>query len=46
MKNKLIHFANKEVFDEKKSEIPDYSICFIQDANKIYTHETEYSFVN
>lgn len=40
---KLIHFNNNSDFEAKRdSEILDTSIVFIKDANKIYTHGTEY----
>lgn len=39
---KLIHFKENSDFESRKSEIPDTSIVFVKDANKIYTHDTEY----
>lgn len=42
---KLIHFDQNSTFEEKKDEILDASIVFIKDANKIYTHGTEYQFI-
>lgn len=42
---KLIHFEGSSEFDKRKSEILDTSIVFIKDANKIYTHGTEYQWV-
>ena len=43
---KLIYFNNNSDFEAKRdSEILDTSIVFIKDANKIYTHGTEYQWV-
>lgn len=42
---KLIHFDQNSTFEEKKDEILDASIVFIKDTNKIYTHGTEYQFI-
>jgi hypothetical protein len=41
---KLVHFDEKEDFIKRKDagDILDTSIVFIKDANKIYTHGTEY----
>lgn len=45
---KLIHFKNKTNFNNEiaNNNILDTSIVFIQDAQEIYTHGTEYQFVN
>lgn len=45
---KLIHFKNKINFNNEiaNDSILDTSIVFIQDAQEIYTHDTEYQFVN
>lgn len=42
---KLIHFKKREYFDTEvaNNNIPDYSICFIQDTKEIYTHGQLYS---
>ena len=44
---KLVHFDEKEDFIKRKDagDILDTSIVFIKDANKIYTHGTEYQWV-
>ena len=43
---KLIHFNYDSDFEKRKDiEILDTSIVFIKDANKIYTHGTEYQWV-
>ena len=44
---KLIHFNKNSDFEQKRDngEILDTSIVFIKDTNKIYTHGTEYQFV-
>lgn len=43
---KLIHFKNKETFENQLSEgnILDTSLCFIQDTKEIYTHGTIYCY--
>lgn len=38
----LIHFNEKETFDNVRKEIPDSSICFIKDTQQIYTHNQLY----
>jgi translation elongation factor P/translation initiation factor 5A len=45
---KLIHFKTKQNFDNEvaKGSILDTSIVFVKDAQEIYTHGTEYQFVN
>lgn len=43
---KLIHFNYDSDFEKRKdTEILDTSIVFIKDANKIYTHGTDYQWV-
>lgn len=42
---KLIHFNSNSEFDKRKGEILDASIVFIKDTNKIYTHGSEYQFI-
>ena len=44
---KIIHFDKKEDFENKNNagEILEHSIVFIEDANEIYTHGTEYQWV-
>lgn len=45
---KLIHFKNKEIFDEQCNlgNISDVSIVFIKDSCTIRTHSQDYKFVN
>lgn len=44
---KLIHFKTKDKFNEQKDagNIKETSIVFIKDSNSIYTHNTEYQFI-
>lgn len=44
---KFIHFNKNSDFEQKRDngEILDTSIVFIKDTNKIYTHGTEYQFI-
>lgn len=47
IEKKLIHFSEDTEFKKRlnNNEILDTSIVFVKDANKIYTHGTEYQFV-
>ena len=47
IEKKLIHFKEDTEFKKRldNNEILDTSIVFIKDANKIYTHGTEYQWV-
>lgn len=47
IEKKLIHFNEDAEFKKRLSnnEILNTSIVFIKDTNKIYTHGTEYQFV-
>ncbi len=47
IEKKLIHFNEDTEFKKRldNNEILDTSIVFIKDANKIYTHGTEYQWV-
>lgn len=47
IEKKLIHFKRDEDFKQRlnNNEILDTSIVFIKDTNKIYTHGTEYQFI-
>ena len=44
IEKKFIHFKENTEFKKRldNNEILDTSIVFIKDANKIYTHGTEY----
>lgn len=46
MANKLIHYNNKQNFEQDKDSITDHSIVFIQDTKEISTHGTVYKTVN
>lgn len=47
IEKKLIHFNNKEVFEEKlaEKEILDTSIVFVKDSNTIHTRGENYQFI-
>lgn len=47
IEKKLIHFKKDTEFKKRlgNNEILDSCIVFIKDANKIYTHGTEYQWV-
>lgn len=47
IEKKLIHFNEDAEFKKRlnNNEILNTSIVFIKDTNKIYTHGTEYQFV-
>lgn len=45
---RFVHVNTRSVFDDKNvsGEITNSDLVFIKDAQKIYTHDTEYQFVN
>lgn len=47
IEKKLIHFNSDADFKQRlqNNEILDTSIVFIKETNKIYTHGTEYQFI-
>lgn len=47
IEKKLIHFNKDAEFKNRlnNNEILDTSIVFVKDTSKIYTHGTEYQFI-
>ena len=42
----FIYFTNDETYQQKKNEIAEHSIAFVQDSAKIITHGVEYQYVS
>lgn len=42
----FIYFTNDETYQQRKNEIAEHSIAFVQDSAKIITHGVEYQYVS